>query len=645
MGQGKRKGTQENRDVIWKLLASVILLLYPIRHIYWGIDLWDTGYNYANFQYMGFEHMDSMWLFSTYIANAAGHFLTGLPGAGSLAGMNFYTGLFVSILALTGFWFCTEKLHIPTGLTFLGELTAISLCWCPTALLYNYLTYVFLLACVILLYLGLTGRKKWYLFCAGICLGINVLVRFSNLPEAALIVGVWAYAIIEALEEQKGCPKKNWKTLGKVAWKQIWSHTLWCMGGYLSALLLLLGYLQLRYGLDKYFAGICRLFAMTEDATDYKASSMIMGLVGTYVENLYWMVRIGFFVVIGMLLFSIVRTVMETRSMRRRKDGSQIAAYLCKLVQGMMVVVIVGISLKMLLWLYQKGFCASEYTQYGAILWPGVTFLMLTMGIAVLRILHPDCAKEEKLLSGLVLLVVLLTSLGSNNRVYPSMNNLFVAAPYTLWECWKFLAVRREWKGKGIVISAFPIKTVLITFMALFLYQSLLFGVYFVFAEGTGISETSATVDNNPILKGIKMQPERAQWMQEITAYVEENDLQGREVLLYGELPALSYYLQMPSAFNPWSDLRSYNLQTMEQDMQELENRIANETSERPVIIVENRYVRYLEGGRSALELEGLYEQQIQKIVTDEKWELIVNFMENHEYEKTYFNEKFAVYE
>ena len=51
-------------------LAIVILAFYPLRHIQLGLDFWDTGYNYANFQYMGTKHMDSMWLFSTYLTNA-----------------------------------------------------------------------------------------------------------------------------------------------------------------------------------------------------------------------------------------------------------------------------------------------------------------------------------------------------------------------------------------------------------------------------------------------------------------------------------------------------------------------------------------------------------------------------------------------
>ena len=84
---------------IVEILALAVLAGYPLRHIFQGIDLQDTGYNYANFVYAGLEHMDPMWLYSTYLANVVGHFLTTLPFAGNLAGMNFYTGLFVSLLA------------------------------------------------------------------------------------------------------------------------------------------------------------------------------------------------------------------------------------------------------------------------------------------------------------------------------------------------------------------------------------------------------------------------------------------------------------------------------------------------------------------------------------------------------------------
>lgn len=643
----------------WRRFFSVILFFYPLRHIHWGLDLWDTGYNYANFQYMGLEHMDSMWLYSTYLANAVGNLLTKLPFADSLAGMNFYTGLFVSGLALLGFWFCTEKLHIPSGIAFLGEMVAISLCWCPTALLYNYLTYVLFLLCVILLYLGLNGQKRWYLFGAGVCLGANVLVRFPNLPEAALIVGVWAYAVIEGLEAARlENGKRNGKSVGiikawkekgrqvvKYAWKRACHDTLWCLLGYLAALAVLFIYMQIRYGLDNYVEGILRLFAMTDTATDYKADSMIMGIVDMFRQNLYWIIRIGVFAAIGVVFLSFVRMVWESKALvnlAERFKGWKI----CKDITLILAhITCVAIAAVMLWWLYKRGFCSLDFRTYGAILWPSVTFLTLAIGIGVIRIFNPGCPKEEKLISGLMILVLLLTSIGSNNKLYPSFNNLFVAAPYVLWECMKFFTKVKEWRWKKIIVSVFPIKVICAAFLGLFLFQSLLFGTRFLFAEATGAQEATSTVENNEILKGVKMPQERAVWLQEISDYVAENDLQGREVILYGEIPSLSYYLQMPSAFNPWSDLRSYGLEVMAEDLQETIAEMEENEGKRPVMIVENRYVQYQEKGLTALEEMGLQELTIQKITEDKKWELLVEFMEEYNYEKTFSNEKFTMYE
>ena len=44
-------GGQSHRR-FWEFVFVAVLVLYPLRHIAWGLDLWDTGYGYANFEYM-----------------------------------------------------------------------------------------------------------------------------------------------------------------------------------------------------------------------------------------------------------------------------------------------------------------------------------------------------------------------------------------------------------------------------------------------------------------------------------------------------------------------------------------------------------------------------------------------------------------
>ena len=87
---------------LFEIICIFILILYPLRHVTWGLDLWDTGYNYGNFRFLGEGYLDPMWFFSTYLANVTGHFLTLLPFGDTLIGMNVYTGLQVSILAVMG---------------------------------------------------------------------------------------------------------------------------------------------------------------------------------------------------------------------------------------------------------------------------------------------------------------------------------------------------------------------------------------------------------------------------------------------------------------------------------------------------------------------------------------------------------------
>ena len=116
-------------------------------------------------------------------------------------------------------------------------------------------------------------------------------------------------------------------------------------------------------------------------------------------------------------------------------------------------------------------------------------------------------------------------------------------------------------------------------------------------------------------------------------------------MILYGSVPALSYYLQMPSAFNPWSDLDSYGYQVMEEELKKLTKEIREENIAKPVVILENMYALYGDGGLSALEAAGASEKVLLKIEGDAKWSILWNFMEELGYERTFRNEKFAVYQ
>ena len=561
-------------------IFPVILILYSLRHINIGLDLADTGYDYANFRY-GLEHMDSKWFFSTYLTNVVGHFLTCLPGGHTLLFMNLYTGLFVSLLAFISYRFLTKRMEIPAGLVFIGELTAISLCWSPTAVLYNYMTYMLLLVGVLLVYEGLVQEKETYLIMAGAVLGTNIFVRFSNLPEAGLIVAVWAYGII--------CRKNI---------KKVMQETGYCILGYMGAVIVWLGYISLRYGFSNYVEGIKGLFAMTETATDYKASSMLYGMFNDYIDSSYWLSRILVFLVPGMIVCVVLP-----------KGWKWVKRFIC-----------VFFSTAAMFWLYKKGFCKFEFYTDGDIYRSGVLFLILTIFICLLRILTPKVQKNEKLLAGMIILVSLISSIGSNNRLLTSINNLFLAVPYVLWSTYKFC--------RKADVRLFAAKTMSVMFLALFLVQSAGFGMKFVFAESGRDVIMDAKVEHCSVLKGISMSREKAERMEEIAAYVSDRQLTGRKVILYGDIPALSFYLEMPSAFMAWIDLDSYNMDSLETAIDKLRDEIS-EGGELPIVILDHSLIEDIEAN----------------FAKDTKLALIFNYMEEYEYKETFSNEKFVLYE
>lgn len=610
---------QEKKRILLNCLVGILFLLYPMRHVWQGIDLQDTGYNYANFLYMGLDHMDPMWLYSTYLATALGHFFTLLPMGKTVIGLNIYTGLLVSGLAGMSYWFCTSKLKMPSGLVVLGEFLAMNLCWCPTAVLYNYLTYVLFLCAAMLVYLGLTKENKYALVVAGICLGSNILVRFSNLPEAGLILAVWAYSF--------------WKKDIKTPFRNAVQNTGFCLAGYLGGLAFWGVYIQLRYGLGNYVAGIRRLFAMTETATDYKSSSMLLGLVLPFKGMIYYVIRMLFFVVLALVCVAVCELVKKCIGERFSRVISVIEGI------GAALACIV-----MCLWLYKREYVSFAYYSYDSMYRPAIFLLLLAMVIAVVVILLPRFAKEEKLLSAIVVLVLLLSSLGSNNNVYPSINNMFLTAPYTLFFLWKFTRWGEKVKTRFDFLKIWPISGAGWSMVTLLLIHAVVFGAGFVFAESTGVQEFGGRVNTDGALQGIHMQTDRAAYLAETEEFIKNQGLEGQELISYGKIPAVSFFFRMPAAFNPWCDLDSYNYTQMEKDLRETEEKLLQEAGTKPVIMLEHIYEMLYTDNRAILEEEGMNPEWLDFLEAAPKWNLLQEYMDRYDYKMEYDNEKLSIW-
>lgn len=596
-------------------IYPLILLLYPLRHVRVGAEWWDTGYNYGNFTYM--DNMDPMWLLSTYLGNALGRLFTFLPGGDTMLGLNIYTGLMVSLLALGGYFFFTCKVGLPRALTFWGEMIAVSFCWCPTALLYNYLTYVLLGAGVILLYYALSeesGRTWRYLAGAGVCLGLNVLVRFPNLAEAALILAVWAMAVIRR--------QRLTRTV---------LQTLQCMGGYLLGLLGGFAVIALRCGIGTYVGSITRLLSMPSEASQYTVYSMVEQQLRNYLQNCIWLGYLAFFMLLGLIVYALL-----PQKLNRIKNVGYVGCVFC------------GFYYLML----QNMFNFKYSTKHSAFQW-GAFLLTATLAVGLVTIFRKRSSQREKLLCGLGILVILITPLGSNNHLFSAVNNLFLVAPYTLWMLARFLrwlpkrlTGHRERRGKSyyFTVSLFPVKAMLVCILIMITVQGTLFGLGYVFSESDGGENLHTPIENNAVLKGMLTSPERAEVIGTLSAYVRQEGLTGREVILYGNIPSLSYYLQMPFAITAWPDLPSYNYEVMAGDLERLAGEIDGGQRPAPVLLLERRQGAYLTGGEEALAALDLDDRETARILEDRKLPLLADWIETYKYEVCFENDKFLLF-
>ena len=165
-------------------LFIILLAFWPLIHVGEGLDVADATYSLGNFQY--FASAKGTWQVATYLSNVAGWLLMKLPQGGTMAGMNLYTGLLVSLTAVCCYLALRRKMSAVT--VFVGEMLAASLCWCPTVILYHYLSYCLMTLGAWLLYRGcLCGlrekRRARCLLAAGFCLGANIAVRMPNVVQ------------------------------------------------------------------------------------------------------------------------------------------------------------------------------------------------------------------------------------------------------------------------------------------------------------------------------------------------------------------------------------------------------------------------------------------------------------------------------
>ena len=606
---GKVKVFGESKEFhrVWKLVENIVfplvLLLFPLLKVQEGIDLTDTGYSLGNYRFFG--ESGGIWEVLTFLSNVTGFLFTKLPMGKTMLGMKIYSSLIISLMGLLGYRFFKTKM--PAALAFAGEVAAIGLCWCPPVILYNYVTYFLFLLGSILLFRGLAGGRQICLFLAGAALGANVMARFpGNVLEAGLILAAWYYGLLK---------RKTVKVLAK--------ETGICLLGYLSSFLALLLAATFLYGSGTLGNMITGVLGMAGSASDYTLGEMLLAIVDAYFHGFQWMLYMLLCILPG-IPFLIIG---EGRFLRLRK----IVYCLCIPV--------------LFLVLYKWGMFNFKYFQKEAALQWGAVFLLVCLGVTVWMLFTRMLDDEWRLIGCIALLIILITPLGSNNHIWPVLNNLFFIAPVAFWMIYRFARWGRTWLDTTRKVPLFPAKAMFSGMMIAFFVQALGVGCQYVFLDGETGEPRVYKVAANPVLHGMHTSEMNGETLEEISRFMTEHraEYESKKLILYGNIPGLSYYLDKgPAIYTAWADLNTNSLERLEEELQELAGLYKENHKDRPLVILSPPLAAYLSGEEKTIAWWGVDVESCKK---DEKLKAIEDYMEAGAYEQVFGNEAFVVYE
>ena len=569
--------SERTKKIFDKFIFPAVLLLVTMVTVNQGVDVSDSTYSLGN--YLFADRLEGMWVISTYLSNLFGSLIVNLPGGSTLLGANIYTRLVLAATVLAVYYLLKNE----TGsfVSFLGGILAIDMCWIPTGILYNYLSYLFLTVGALLLYKAVKKDDKRLLFAAGLVLGINVFVRIPNITNMALILVLWVVALYE---------KRTFKAVAK--------DTGICVAGYAVGVLVPFIAIVIKYGFNGIVDMISGLSGITSTDETYTPLSMIFGTVRAYIRSSKW------FLIILLVVFG---GIVMYRIMPGKMVPLKTVVYLA--VIGLMVRFFWGRGM----------FSFRYYEDYSSIYEWGMMGLFLSIAAAVYGLVmagkeSDDNRRKFVALSVMSLVIIVIAPLGSNNYTYQNLNNLFIVLPVTFSLCLD--AYKRVSRMEKLYFTA-PMGIMLLALLVILVIQGGGFNVKFVFRDGMRGEPRDTRIETVDTVKGMYTNSANAANLAGLYESVEK--VNPSEIVLFGDCPGLTFILRRPSAlFTSWTDLDSNPVNEVKKGLDALSDR------DGIAVIIRNTDSSFVNSA--------------------EKSELIKEFINENDYRECYQNGEYTVY-
>lgn len=567
--------------IVAKIIIPVLLTAFGMIKVNKGIDLSDTTYNYGNFRFVSV--LDDMWFFSTYLANIFGRMFYLLPFGKYMLGMNIYTSLFKIATSHLAYGFSVRKLRMNCILAGILQLTALGLCWCPTSLIYDYCTYLLMAVAVLCIAKAFREERRLFFFLAGCSLGLNVFVRFSNLSQAALIIGVW------------------WACLaGKEKISQVISKTAFCLAGYVSALLLGMITVVCGRGIEAYVRGIKDLFSMGSEVSSYSIKGLILSLFTGYAGASYQLIR----------TFALLALAVG------------VSLFVLKKKDRYMIVPGIAAGLVAAAWYVKNKYVVFDYTVYESMYLISVVMITLAIVILVPAAFMKSFAAWERGLFALVIGVIFIAPLGSNNGLYITINNMFLVLPVSLYALFALARCRMVFK---------PVKGFVCTWLCFLFIQSLFFGTTFVFRDNIN-NDAGEPNECGSVCANLKTSADNKLCLEKLSDLLGEAGAGKEKILIYGDLPGIAYVFDYePAISSTWPSLGSYTVDKFRSELNRVKAEvIAGEKA--PIVVL---------SGKEYNNLCSLKNGSDEKLINNSDKKLIIldNFLDEIGYNYTVYVE------
>ena len=347
------------------------------------------------------------------------------------------------------------------------------------------------------------------------------------------------------------------------------------------------------YGPGAYFEMIGSLFGMTGGASDYTAGGMIALIIDAYLSTASGMIIMIPCLAAGVIMFMILPE---------------------KYVMVKKILYVIGL-LVLVRYYFSRGIFTRNYQYYDSVFKAAMMFVIITLILAVIGsagILNGS--RQEQTLAFAILMVILITPVGSNNYTYPVINNLFLAAPVSLWLLRRFM----QRMGDGQI--NYPWQAMITMVIAVTLIQGTVFHSCFAFGDGTSGErrDTRCTISK---VSGMKTNAYNAEALDALYEALDSNNLLEDKVILFGAVPGLAYIFDLEPAIDTvWPDLDSYATHKFEDQLLVL----GTSDDSTPTVIIGNEIPEYAN--------------------SEEKYDILLDYISVHDYNKVFESDRFTVF-